>query len=223
MAQSNVIIFGSSGHAKVVVDCIEKEGKHTILGVLDSFKSKSDTFLNYPILGNENDISELCQKYQAVKFFIAIGDNYSRFLVYEKIVANHANCEFISTIHPTAYIGKDVEIAKGTVVLANTVVNTSAKIAEFCILNTSSILEHDSKMDEFSSLGPGGKTGGNVKIGKFSAIGIGASIIEKIEIGEHTIIGAGSVIVRNHGNFEKIVGVPGKKIGQHQLGEKYLR
>ena len=30
----NIIVIGSSGHAKVVIDCIERENKYEIIGVV---------------------------------------------------------------------------------------------------------------------------------------------------------------------------------------------
>ena len=33
----NIVIFGSSGHAKVVIDIIEKGNKYHIVGLIDSF------------------------------------------------------------------------------------------------------------------------------------------------------------------------------------------
>ena len=37
----NILIIGASGHAKVIVDIIEKQNQYNIYGFLDTFKKKN--------------------------------------------------------------------------------------------------------------------------------------------------------------------------------------
>ena len=46
-------------------------------------------------------------------------------------------------MHPTAVIGKDVNIEEGSCVMANAVVNAGARIGKHCIINTCAVVEHD--------------------------------------------------------------------------------
>ena len=59
----NVVVFGASGHAKVIIDILELEGKYNIVGLIDSYKAKNQNIFDYQILGNEEDIPELSKKY----------------------------------------------------------------------------------------------------------------------------------------------------------------
>ena len=36
----NIVIFGSGGHTKVIVDIIEKQGKFNIAGFIDGYRGK---------------------------------------------------------------------------------------------------------------------------------------------------------------------------------------
>ncbi|MDZ4159244.1 MAG: acetyltransferase [Anaerolineaceae bacterium] len=218
----NIVIIGSSGHAKVVVDCIEREGKYRIEGLIDSSKPVGEMAIGYQILGTEENLPELVEKFGLWGGFIAIGDNWKRFLVAQRIKALLPTFEFISTIHPSAQIARGVSIGCGTVLLAGAIVNSDSKIGDFCILNTKASLDHDSGMEDFASLAPGATTGGNVRIGAYSAVSIGASILHQRQIGQHTLIGAGAVVMDNLPDFCVAYGTPAKVIRERQQGDPYL-
>ena len=220
--KEKIVIIGSSGHAKVIIDIIEQEGKFNIIGLLDTFKRIGESVLGYKILGEEKDLPQLIIKYQLSGCIIAIGDNWARSIVKNKIQEIDPSFGFITTIHPSASIARGVTIGSGTVVMAGAVVNSNSSIGDFCIINTNASIDHDNKLDKFSSIAPGATTGGNVSIGKFSAISLGANIIHDIEIGEHSVIGAGSTVLNNVSDYVVVYGTPAKKIRERNRGEKYL-
>lgn len=222
MDNSKVIIVGSSGHSKVIIDVFEKEDKHQIVGLLDAFRKKGEKTLGYEIIGKEDDLPFLLSKYSNCKIFIAIGDNFTRKKVFEKIIKIIPKVEFVSTIHPSAQIGKNVWIGKGTVIMPGVVINSDTKIGDFTIINTNASIDHDSQMFNFSSLGPNVSTGGNVSIGEFSAISIGATIKHGLSIGNHSIIGAGSLLMKNCSDNSIMYGIPAREIRKRDIGEKYL-
>ncbi|MDF2542576.1 MAG: transferase [Herbinix sp.] len=218
----NIIIIGSSGHAKVVCDIIEKEGKYKISGLIDPFRQKGEETLEYKVLGKEEDLPELIKEHNLIGGIIAIGDNYNRFKVANKINELVTDFHFITAIHPNAIISNNVEIGEGTVIMGGVCVNSCCKIGKFCILNTNSSLDHDAIMSDFSSIAPGVSIGGYFKLGSFSAICIGASIIQHITVGMHTIVGAGSVVLNDIGDYKLAYGIPAHEIRGRNEGEKYL-
>jgi sugar O-acyltransferase (sialic acid O-acetyltransferase NeuD family) len=218
----NIIIIGASGHAKVIIDIIEKEKKYNIIGLIDEFKETGETILDYKIIGKEKDLPFLIKKHSLVGGVIAIGDNWIRSKVCGKIKLIEPSFEFVSTIHPSVQIGKNVKIGAGTVIMPGVIINACSLVGTHCILNTNSSLDHDSEMGDFSSLAPNVSTGGNVRIGDFSAISIGATIIHGITIKEQTVIGAGSVVLKNIQDFSVAYGVPASVVKKRKAGEKYL-
>ena len=56
---NRIVVIGASGHAKVVVDVIEREGKVAILGLIDSFQPAGGSFFGYPLLGSEEVLPDL--------------------------------------------------------------------------------------------------------------------------------------------------------------------
>lgn len=222
MQKKNIIIFGASGHGSVILDCIEKEGKYNVIGFLDSFKERGSIHCGYPVLGSEDDLPLILSNKNIFAGVIAIGDNWQRKLMLDKIILISPEFQFINVIHPNAIIGKDVVIGQGTVIMAGVIVNSSSIIKNHCILNTNSLLEHDCVMENFSSLSPGVNTSGNVLLGKGSAICIAATIVEGVVIGNHTIVGAASLVIDNLPNEVLAYGSPAKVIRKRKIGDSYL-
>lgn len=217
-----VLIIGTSGHAKVVIDIIENEGKYEIYGLIDTFKEVGDSVYGYKILGTEKDIAEIILENKIIGGFIAIGDNWSRHTIFKHIIKLNSNFKFISIIHSNTSIGKNVQIGNGTVVMPGAVINADSVVGDFCIVNTLASLDHESTLQDFASLGPGANISGNVSIGAFTAISLGAKVIENIEIKSHTIVGAGAVVLKNIESHKVVYGVPAKEIRDRKEGEKYL-
>lgn len=212
----DIIIFGSGGHAKVVFDILLKQGKfHPI--AFCSLNKALDNFLGVPHYHQDNFKALSCNK-----GIVAIGDNWIRFQVVDFILRQRPEFYFISALHPTAQIALDVKVGNGTVVMANSVINSSASIGSHVIINTSSSIDHDCVLMDFSSVAPGVALGGNVELGKFSAISIGSCAVHNIKIGSNTVIGAGSVILNSIENSVIAYGCPCKVVKSRNLGERYL-
>lgn len=217
-----ILIIGASGHAKVIVDIIEKQNKYNIFGFLDTFKQKGEKLFNYNILGTEDDLNDIVSQNKISGCFIAIGDNYTRKTMASKIFDMNPNITFINAIHPNALIGKNVQIGQGNAIMPGTIINSDSHIGNFCILNTNSFLEHDGKMEDYSSISSGVRTGGNLTLMEGSAICIGATVLENIVIEKDTIIGAGSLVNKNIPNLVVAYGVPVKIIRNRRADDKYL-
>lgn len=222
MNNQKVIIVGSSGHSKVIIDIFEKENKYQIIGLLDAYRNIGDETLGYKVIGKEDDLPILLSKNSNCKIFIAIGDNWIRNKVMNKITDIVPSIDFATTIHPSAQIGKNVQIGKGAAIMPGAIINSDTTIGDFTIINTKASIDHDSKMLNFSSLAPNVTMGGNVLIGQFSAISIGATIKHGLTIGDHSIIGAGALLMKNCGDNLIMYGIPAKEIRKREIGEKYL-
>ena len=218
----NIIIIGSGGHAKVIIDIVEKEGLYNIVGLLNAHPKLGGKILGYTILGKDTDLPEIAEDHSISGVIIAIGDNFTRSKVVSRIKRESPRLSFFSAIHPNTTIASDVSIGQGAVIMAGVSINATSSIGEFCILNTNSSLDHDSQMGDFSSLAPGVTVGGECQIGKYSAINIGATLFPRIKIGKHSVIGGGALVNKSFGSFKVVYGCPAKKIRNRKEGEKYL-
>lgn len=200
----SVVIIGASGHGKVIADIIVNSGDK-VLGFLDDADDvQGKKIIGFPVLGKIADYDN----YRDCEFVIAIGNPYIR----EKI-AIELPVKWYTAIHPTAVISSlDVEIGEGTVIMANAVVNPSARIGKHCIINTGAIVEHDNILEDYVHLSPNVTLAGIVKVGKSTHIGAGSCTKQVLNIASDCIIGAGSVIVKDITESGTYVGVPARKI-----------
>lgn len=218
----NVVIIGASGHGSVVLDILEKEGKYNVVGFIDTYKGKARLKNGYEILGSEDELPLLMDKFNFSAGIVAIGDNWIRKVVADRISEIVPKFRFVSTIHPKSIIGRDVRIGKGTVVMPGAIINSNSFVGNFCIINTNASLDHDGIMGDSSSLAPRASTGGHVHLGEFSAICLGANVIEGINIGHHTIVGAGSLVVNDIKSHVVAYGAPSQIVRSREKGEPYL-
>jgi sugar O-acyltransferase (sialic acid O-acetyltransferase NeuD family) len=216
-----IVIIGASGHAKVIIETVESNRNYQIHGLIDSFKSTGTKLCGYEVLGTESLLKILAEK-GIKKGVIAIGDNWGRYTMYNRIKQIVPDFEFITVIHPTAIVSKSAQIGKGTVVLVAVKINAHAQIGEGCILNTNSSFGHDGVLQNFSSIAPGVTVGGNVTIGFCTAVSLGANLIQGVCVGKHSVVGAGSLILQDVDDFKLVFGIPGKEIRTLKKGERYL-
>ena len=215
-----IVIFGASGHARVVADIIIRSGMYKIAGFIDSILEAGDLFHGYPVLGSEEVLPELAAQQALTQGIIAIGDNWKREIVSDKVIGLIPNFTFVNAIHPTALV--DSTLGQGIVAMAGVIANPGTVIGSHCILNTGSILDHDTKMENFSSIAPGVTIGGNCRLGYGSAVSIGATVIHGIDIGEHAIVGAGAVVVRDVPSLTVSYGNPSRVVRGRNAGDRYL-
>ena len=222
MEKEKIIIIGSEGHGKVIIDIVEKQDKYSIVGLVNANPTIGEEIMGYPVLGSDNDLIALRQEFPNCQFFIAVGDNFIRNKVRNKIVSNFPNINFPTIIHPSAEIAKQVKIGQGVCIMAGAIINSCSVIGDFCIVNTKASIDHDNTIGQFSSLAPNATTGGDVTIGEFSAIGISATIKHGISIGDNVVIGASAYLNSNAPDHSTLYGIPAKIIRSRKPGEKYL-
>ncbi|WP_430468003.1 acetyltransferase [Winogradskyella ouciana] len=218
----NILIYGASGHAKMIVDIIQKNNTHNFLGFIDSYKPINDDVYGFKVLGNLELLPSLIKKFDIDGIVIGIGNNDTRLLAYKNIIDVAPNLEFIPIVHPSAILANDIIIPEGTVVMPGAIVNANAKVGKFCLLNTKSSLGHDSIMSDFSSLASGATIGGNVKIGFCSTICLSASVAQNITIGDYTTIGGGALVLKPIGDHKLAFGVPINTIKDKKASSKIL-
>lgn len=196
-----MIIYGASGHAKVIIDIIASQDYESIDFIIDDDRSIS-RLLEFKVT------HDLTQEMMNQKAVIAIGNN----LIRKKVAKKFQNSFCEALVHNSAVISENTKLGDGTVIMPNTVVNSSSKIGAHCIINTGSVIEHDVLIDDYVHVSPSATVTGNVEIGEGSHIGAGATIIPGIKIGKWVTIGAGAVIINDIPDFAVVVGNPGKVI-----------
>lgn len=174
-----MFLYGAGGHAKVIMDILQAEGKQ-VEALIDDDRELNE-LMGVKVLHNVNHaISPL---------IISIGDNRIRRLIAEKV-----NATFGRAIHPSAIISDSVKIGVGTVVMQGAIIQACSQIGRHCIVNTRAAIDHECVIGDFVHISPGTTLCGNIHVGEGSWIGAGTVVIPGVRIGKWSIIGAGSVV-----------------------------
>ena len=197
-----MIIYGASGHAKVVIDILNSLKSHSLDFIIDD-NPEIKELLGYKVA---HELTDEMMKGQ--KTVLAIGNNRIRFKLANKLKQVYCS----ALIHSSAIISDSISIEEGTVVMASAVINADTSIGKHCIINSGAVIEHDVNLEDFVHISPGATITGNVSVGEGTQIGAGATVIPGVKIGKWATIGAGAVIIENIPDFAVVVGNPGKII-----------
>ena len=217
-----IVIFGTGGHAKVILSELLKQKKYKEI-IFVSKEKKKYLYFNkkkYKIFNNFKIKSG--DKKSKVYGVIAIGDNYLRYKLYKKYSKIYPKLAWAIIKSKDAIVNKNVKLSAGSMIITGSVINAGSIIGKHCIINTKSSIDHDNIFSDFSSTGPGVITGGKVKVGKLSHIGIGSAICQNIDIANNTIVGGKSFVNKNCEKNSIYFGTPARKKKSRKVGAKYL-
>lgn len=208
--KKNLYIFGSGGHAKVILSEILLSYEYNKIIFFNPYSSENKIIINNTSFEVINNITTI--KSENSCGIIGIGDLHKRISVSKEIDIKIPNFEWATIISKNTTIAKDVMINEGTVVISGSIINTGTKIGKHCIINTRSTIDHDNKIDDFVNISPSVVTGGNVVIGEASDIGISSIIKNNISIERNVVIGDNSFVNKDYLSNSLYYGSPIKKI-----------
>lgn len=223
LKNKNIVIIGGGNHCKCIIDILEYDASYNIIGVIDSIAEIGSSIAGYKVIGKQNELLKLMQEFSFDKGIIAVGDNYSRYIIEKELLNQFKDFTFINAIHPSAIISKSAIIGYGNVIMPGVVVNVGAKIHNHCIINTKSTLEHFSEMHNFSSLSAGVITGGYVTLKEFSAIALGVTVFDRVTIGVNSVIGSASLVNKDIPDHVLAFGVPAEVKRNREFNERFLK
>ena len=162
-----LILIGGGGHCRSCIDVIEQQGSYHIAGIVDLPERKGESVFSYPVIGNDDDLATLIQRYKNALITIGhIKSPLRRIELFDKIEKLNGVLPVI--ISPRAYVSKHSTIGEGTIVLHNAVINAGATVGKNCIINTGAIIEHDVIIENNCHISTGAIVNGAVKIrGKY--------------------------------------------------------
>jgi sugar O-acyltransferase (sialic acid O-acetyltransferase NeuD family) len=211
MSKIPLILIGGGGHCRACIDVIEEEGKYAIKGIVDANLAIPNEILGYPVLGNDNLISELASL--DYHFLITIGQIKSgrtRKRIYHRLKQLNANIATITS--PRAYISKHSSIGTGSIVMHGAIINVNSSIGVNAIINTKALIEHDCNVGHHVHISTNATINGTVNIGDEVFIGSNSTISNNIDVTSNVIIGTGSTVIKSILSEGTYVGVPAKQI-----------
>ena len=206
-----VIIIGSGGHAKVVIDVLQLCGRE-VLGLTTQDRALfGHSVLGCRIIGDDDALAG--HDPAQVLLVNAVGSVQfleTRKRLFEKFKA--LGYVFEQIIHPSAVIARDAVLGEGVHVMAGAVLQPGARIGDNTIINTRASIDHDCAIGRHVHISPGCTLSGNVTVGDETHIGAGATVIQGRQIGHGCLIAAGAVAIRDIDDGERVAGVPAETI-----------
>lgn len=200
-----LVMFGSGGHAKVVLDAAFEGRRRPSLIVDDA--PRSDVLRGVPVVCSA---APAWQELSDFGFVVAVGCNRDRARLFELLLAKGGVPE--SVIHPSALISRCAIVGAGSVCLAGSIVNSNANVGDNVIINTAASVDHDARLGAHAHIAPGVRLAGQVSVGAGSLVGLGAILLPGVTVGEWSVVGAGSVVTRNLPSGVLAYGTPARVI-----------
>jgi sugar O-acyltransferase (sialic acid O-acetyltransferase NeuD family) len=207
VANEKIFVFGASGHAKVVLDVIERQGVYRVGLLLDDNPTlASQEVFGYRVIGGKEVLPRLARAEGVSAGVAAIGSNTARERLASWLSAE--GFSLVTAVHPSAQVGRGATLGEGCVVMAGSVINPGAKIGANSIVNTGAKVDHDCCIGRGVHLAPGATLCGTVRIGDNTLIGAGSTILPNLTIGANVTVGAGATVVADIPNGSTVVGTP---------------
>lgn len=215
----HLIIIGARGFGREIYNsALESYGYGTefdIKGFLDDKANALDGYEGYPIILGPVETYEIQNE---DVFVCALGDvkwkkHYTEIML-EK------GAEFISLIHKTAYISKNVKIGNDCLILADVRIHCDVSIGSHVTIQPKAIIGHDVVIEDWCLINALADCGGFSHMEEGSTIHTTSFLLPKKRMGAYSVLGAGSVAARNVKPGTVVMGVPAKEMLLPKIPQK---
>jgi sugar O-acyltransferase (sialic acid O-acetyltransferase NeuD family) len=191
-----VVVYGASGHARVLIELMRLAKELFPVAAVDDDPSEEEVF-GVPVVGTSSLLAQLNAGGlgRAVLGIGSVHNHQKRVRLYERLVA--AGFNIPNLIHPRAMVEPSVIMGVGNQLLAGAVVGSAAKLGDDTIINSGSIVCHDCVIGSHTHLSPGALLAGGVEVGENTLVGMGATVYLGVRIGSNVIIANGSHIMKD--------------------------
>jgi len=213
------VIWGSAGHAKVLVEAIALLGGK-VCAFFDN-RSVDAVIEGAPIFLGEDGFEEwlnLHGELNDVAGATAIGGPFGRDRLDIQDRFHRYGISTPAIVHPEAVVSPTSYVGSGSQVLAFANIAADSQVGRACIVNHNASVDHECNLGDGVHIAPGATLCGSVSVGDNVFIGAGAILLPRVSIGEDAIIGAGAVVTKNVPSGVTVVGNPAAPI---KSGSRY--
>lgn len=209
--QAPLLLFGASGHGKVVAEAARAVAPEWALRFGDdAAAAKGAVFFEIPLIGDREAVLAAYARGVIGAAVVTIGDNGVRARI--QAVFEEAGMPLATVMHPAAVISPSAVLGMGTVLLAGAVIQAEATLGDGVIVNTRASVDHDCVLADFVHVAPGATLCGGVRVGAGALIGVGASVLPGVAIGAEATVGAGAAVIEDVPAGATVGGVPARAI-----------
>lgn len=211
-----IVIVGAGGHGREIYNWLLDPPFHPdfpipeyeSIAFLTNRPGDLDDFpdISCPIIGDPSTY----QPQPNDRFLCGLGDPIPKLPLCRGLKSRGA--QFLSFVHLSAIIGRDVKIGEGFVMLPGAVVTTHVRIGKFVSLNNHASVSHDCVIGDGCSLSPHTSMTGFCSLEEGAYLGVQAALKPHMKVGAYAFIGAGAIVVSSIPAHTMVVGVPAKPL-----------
>jgi sugar O-acyltransferase (sialic acid O-acetyltransferase NeuD family) len=213
MTASPVVIWGGTGHARVIRDALDTR-RWNVVAVFDRREIPSP-FEDVPLFVGIDGFMHWIQtsaKSQTIAACVAIGGTDARSRLDTANFLRLQGLALPTITHRTAFVAKTAIHGDGCQVLAQAAVCANARLGCSVIINTASSVDHDCVIGDSVHIAPGARVAGEVVIEECAFVGTGAVVLPRVRIGAGAIVGAGAVVTKDVPAGVAVAGNPARPI-----------
>lgn len=213
LPDESYVLWGSSGHAKVLLGIIERL-RGRVLATFDNDPAAtriSGIPLYIGDAGFEQWLAERGDVHD-VQALVAIGGSRGRdrIDILARMVASGLRTEPL--IDPRASVDATAQLGGGCQILPGAVVSADAVLGKGCIINHKASVDHECQVGSGVHLAPAATLCGLVSVGDAAMVGTNATVLPRVKIGQSATVGAGAVVTKDVPDYAVVVGNPARVI-----------
>lgn len=210
-----IYVFGSGGLALCVVDAFLSQGEKNVTVVTQAHEQQMDIPC-LSILESKLKMADVKQS------FVAVGDNFNRQKLTQKLLAANSQMQFVNAIHHSVVLGTGARLGNGIYIGACTSVGPQVAIGSHSIINAGVTIEHNSTLGEYLNIGTGSSIAGTVQIGDRSILGVNTAVLHNISVGADALLASSACITKHVEPGTVMMGVPAVAKKSRKFGDAYL-
>lgn len=210
-----VILIGEGGHARAVRDMAGALG-HKVIATAPPNGGPGDERRE-----GGSHLVDLVERTGVMDLLLAIPDVGLRMHEVQRLKSLVPKARFVSLVDPTAYIGSDVTIGAGTLVMPKACIEAGTTIGEHVLIGQRAGVGAECSLGSFANVGAGGSIGFGCFVGSGSAIGTHAAVVARMIVGTHCYVHPGAVVMDHVPDLHVAIGNPAKCVRTRLAGEPH--
>jgi sugar O-acyltransferase (sialic acid O-acetyltransferase NeuD family) len=205
-------LVGGGGFGREILDIIDalnagesEDARIDVIGVWDDGKPDIGLLNAYEVhhLGQVSDVLGLPAE---VAVTVGVANPQTR----RRIVSALGDRRRPALVHPTATMGRKVQLGQGVVVSSHVSIANHVVIDDDVHIGANSTIGHDCTLRSCVTVSPLVALSGNVLLGDGAFLGTGSSLNQGVIVGRDSVVGSGATVIRDVEPDTVVVGTPAR-------------